>query len=340
MHRVAFWVLAVFLIARPCAAESNCARCHTKQTARYAHTAMTRALLPPVTKAEFLGEGMTFRNGKWTYRILRENNMPLYHVTDGTRTLTVPVKWSFGSGKAGQTYVFEHDGSLYESRISYYTRINGLDLTLGAVGSHPESLVMAAGRRMTTQDISECFGCHSTGSSPTASFAMKTMHPGVQCGACHENVDKHETAMNSKGVPVIPKRLGKLTTEETSELCGRCHRTWDQITINGPRGVSNVRFQPYRLTNSKCYDAEDRRISCVACHDPHSPLETRASNYDAQCKTCHAPGSKSQAASHICKIGSEQCATCHMPKYEIPGSHMVFNDHQIRIVRAKEPYPN
>jgi hypothetical protein len=29
-----------------------------------------------------------------------------------------------------------------------------------------------------------------------------------------------------------------------------------------------------------------------------------------------------------------------MPKYEIPGSHMVFSDHQIRIVRNKEDYPN
>jgi hypothetical protein len=169
---------------------------------------------------------------------------------------------------------------------------------------------------------------------------MKTMHPGVQCGACHENTDKHQTAMNSKAAPVLPKKLQKLTTEEVSELCGRCHRTWEQITINGPRGISNVRFQPYRLTNSKCYDAEDRRISCTGCHDPHSPLETRATSYDAQCKSCHAPGSKSAAASHICKVGAQQCVTCHMPKYEIPGSHMIFNDHQIRIVRAKETYPN
>ena len=33
-------------------------------------------------------------------------------------------------------------------------------------------------------------------------------------------------------------------------------------------GVANVRFQPYRLISSKCYDAEDSRIRCTACHDP------------------------------------------------------------------------
>jgi hypothetical protein len=29
-----------------------------------------------------------------------------------------------------------------------------------------------------------------------------------------------------------------------------------------------------------------------------------------------------------------------MPKVELPGSHSVFTDHQIRIVRAGDRYPN
>jgi hypothetical protein len=29
-----------------------------------------------------------------------------------------------------------------------------------------------------------------------------------------------------------------------------------------------------------------------------------------------------------------------MPKMELPGSHALFTDHQIRIVKAGEPYPN
>jgi hypothetical protein len=169
---------------------------------------------------------------------------------------------------------------------------------------------------------------------------MRTMQPGVHCGACHENVQTHETGMTSKGSAVLPSRLAKLTTEEISDLCGRCHRTWEQITINGPKGIANVRFQPYRLTNSKCYDTEDRRISCVACHNPHTPLETRVEAYDARCNSCHSPNSKSRAASLICKVATQKCTDCHMPKYEIPGSHMIFTDHQIRIVRDKEQYPN
>jgi hypothetical protein len=29
-----------------------------------------------------------------------------------------------------------------------------------------------------------------------------------------------------------------------------------------------------------------------------------------------------------------------MPKLELPGTHTRFSDHQIRIVRSGEPYPN
>jgi hypothetical protein len=74
----------------------------------------------------------------------------------------------------------------------------------------------------------------------------------------------------------MPK-LGQRTTEEMSDLCGQCHRTWLQIAADGPHDVNNVRFQP--------------------------------------------------------------CAICHMPKYEIPGSHNLFSDHRIRVVKPGEPYP-
>jgi hypothetical protein len=131
----------------------------------------------------------------------------------------------------------------------------------------------------------------------------------------------------------IPK-LGALGAEEISELCGKCHRTWSDIATNGPRGVENVRFQGYRLTNSKCYNVSDRRISCVACHDPHREVERSSAAYDSKCTACHGQ------TAHACPTGKRDCAGCHMPKFEIPGSHHRFSDHQIRIVRANETYPN
>jgi hypothetical protein len=36
----------------------------------------------------------------------------------------------------------------------------------------------------------------------------------------------------------------------------------------------------------------------------------------------------------------QEGASCHMPKLTLPGAHRKFADHQIRIYRAAEKYPN
>ena len=84
-------------------------------------------------------------------------------VTGEGQTLTVPLLWAFGRGKAGQTYVFERNGAFYESRVSFYQALDGLDLTMGAVGGRISSIDDAAGRRMDSIGARDCFGCHSTG---------------------------------------------------------------------------------------------------------------------------------------------------------------------------------
>jgi hypothetical protein len=128
------------------------------------------------------------------------------------------------------------------------------------------------------------------------------------------------------------RKLGKLTTEEMSDFCGQCHRTWAEIASNGPHGIQNVRFQPYRLGNSKCYDAAEIRIRCTACHDPHRAVETSTAAYDAKCLACHA--------AKDCSVATKDCVTCHMPRLDLPGAHKKFTDHKIRVVKANEPYPD
>lgn len=114
--------------------------------------------------------------------------------------------------------------------------------------------------------------------------------------------------------------------------------------LMGLKGVGNVRFQPYRLHLSKCYDPEDRRITCTSCHNPHQELATGVAAYDAKCLACHqtkaAANTAPQAKAVACKVGTEKCASCHMPKYELPGAHFKFTDHLIRVVKPQAPYPD
>jgi hypothetical protein len=330
--------LTLLAAAGSCQAQ-ECISCHSPQAAALGHTPMSQAL-ERVENCSILRTSpkLMFRDGIYSYQIVREGPRSLYTVTDGKNTISAPIEWAFGLGAAGQTYVFRRNGVFYESRVSYFQAVNGLDLTLGAANRKPANLDEAAGRSMNDQDARQCFGCHSTGLPRQGKMNLDLMVPGIQCARCHESSAVHSRAAQSGDLRNLRMlKLSKLSAEEVSDFCGQCHRTWADIAANGPRGINNVRFQPYRLANSKCYDATDRRISCVACHDPHQNVSTQPAGYDAKCEACH---SSRQNAQKACPVAKKDCVTCHMPKYELPGAHFKFTDHQIRVVPTGEVYPN
>lgn len=197
---------------------------------------------------------------------------------------------------------------------------------------------------MSHAETRSCFACHSTAAIHDGQLQIERLAPGVNCEACHGPGEKHVAGMRAGSFQekqiLNPKTL---STEEMSDFCGSCHRTWEEVSLMRIFNINNVRFQPYRLTNSRCYDPVDRRISCTACHNPHEDPKHEAVFYDAKCIACHdrdrkgAPSGNRIAA--ICKIGKQQCVTCHMPKYDIPGTHFKFTDHQIRVAKAGSPYP-
>ena len=144
-----------------------------------------------------------------------------------------------------------------------------------------------------------------------------------------------------------PKDLHKLiglSADQASNFCGQCHRTWAEIAVTPNPSIANVRFQPYRLTGSKCYDPDDARISCLACHNPHHDFGPKPVNFDPKCLACHsgakpAAGKPPKPGAKACPVSKTDCVSCHMPKLELPGAHYKFTDHRIRIVKPNEPYP-
>jgi formate-dependent nitrite reductase cytochrome c552 subunit len=306
------WVVAIFLFAaKSQAAPTGCALCHKAQVASFDQSRMTHALATPT------GTHSTTLNGI-SYKI----DANTYTVADATQTFRATLAWAFGQGTAGQTYLYLQDGTWYESRVSFFSAIDGLDLTMGTQNITPHTLAEHAGRPLSQHDATECFNCHATNSTTT-------LIPGIQCDRCHGPSTGHLTS----NTPM--KKLHALSTEQMSDFCGQCHRTWSQIAAAGPHDIQNIRFQPYRLTNSKCYDVDDPRIRCTACHDPHGPLEVNATAYDAKCLACHA-----KAPARICHTATTACTTCHMPQLDLPGAHKKFTDHRIRIVKPNEKYPD
>jgi hypothetical protein len=331
--------------------DSVCAKCHAAKTASHAKTGMAMAI-EDIAESKVLttNPAMTFRIGNYTYEIKRKDKQSIYSVTDGKETISLPILYAFGEGKAGQTYILQYEGALYESLVSFYKEIRGLDFTIGAPRGVPPSVREALGRKLSDHEASNCFSCHSTGGVSGGKINLAKLTLGIRCEACHGPGGQH-VAAGRAGEPNAklifnPGRLGG--DELSQDFCGSCHRGNDEFTLLKGMEINNVRFQPYRIFHSKCY-SDDRRISCTACHDPHAPLKQDAAHYDAKCLSCHASkessvGSKANPETQTliqgCRVGVKDCASCHMPKIGPPSAHFKFTDHYIRIVKPREAYPN
>lgn len=326
------------LAAAAASGDAACAACHARETSRFHATPMAHALLTVAACDNLRNHpDLQFQEGPYHTEIKTQGDGAVITVTSAAGSFSVPILYALGQGKAGQTYVFQYQDAMYESRVSFYNALQALDITIGDIGTKPQTLVEAAGRRLVPADAANCFGCHSNGGVSGGVLHLESVAPGVGCQSCHGQADKHAAAVRAGNVAAarLP-HLADLAAEDMSELCGRCHRTWAQIARTGMHGPNTVRFQPYRMTNSKCYDVEDQRIRCTACHDPHGQLDTNLADYDSKCAACHS------AALHtkVCTVAKQNCVTCHMPKIDLPGAHARFTDHQIRIARAGAPYPN
>ena len=345
---ILLWVIFVSARAEahPSATEATCANCHKSKAMEQRETPMARALALPGSNFILKSHPrLTVRKGSYTYVVETHGDQTTYSVTDGSRTITVPVRWGFGAG--AQTWVLEHGGMFYESLVSFYPAIDGLDTTTGDEKLSPHNVEEAFGRELSDDDKKTCFGCHATGTQINGKLHLESLKPGLTCERCHADASAHMAAISLKKLAPMPRDLGALSSEGISNYCGQCHRPWDMVVRSHWRGEMNVRFQPYRLANSRCFNGTDPRISCVACHDPHQNLVHNTSSYDAKCLACHASGSPlapvpTSEVPKICPVAKGNCTSCHMPKVTLPGgsSHLTFTDHQIRIVKPGGPYPN
>jgi hypothetical protein len=326
-----------------------CATCHASEAATQKLTGMAKAL-ERVSDCAILQRhpDLRIRLGRFTYRIVTRGNRSVYTVTDGTSVFSEPIQWAFGQGQAGQTYVYKVDGNYYESRVSFFNDTQKLDLTMGYSNTRPGNIQEAAGRRISPDEARDCLACHSTASVSAGHLQLDRLMPGVTCEGCHGPGAKHVAAVKASETKTLDIfDPGSLDSQDLSDFCGSCHRSWQQVEMMHLQGIVDVRFQPYRLTSSRCFDPSDRRISCTACHNPHQQVRTDPAFYDSKCVACHLRRGESarrvdnagDSPARTCPVSIRNCVTCHMPKYTLPGAHYKFTDHYIRVVRAGERYP-
>ena len=323
-----------------------CVDCHPREAVQLT-TPMAHALeVPPDCKIITARGRLTFKNGKYIYEIARQGKNVTYTVSDGANSISKPILYCFGQGHIGQTYLFRHNDLLYETRVSYFQKLRELDITIGHRTTVPASLDDALGRAIVGDEPQQCFGCHTTGAANGLELKLDQLRPGVECEACHGPGEKHLVAMKEKKFdePQIFNPGGLGAHELSQSFCGTCHTSFEQaMLLPGQSGINNIRFQPYRMFNSRGHNTNDPRVGCLACHNPHEHLKKDTAYYDAKCLACHLTTAKEakteRRSATACPVSTKKCTTCHMPKIELPGMHASFTDHWIRIAKPNEPVP-
>lgn len=336
-----------------------CAGCHRQEATEQQRTPMAQAA-STASQTEILRSNakLSRQDSPFVTEIQRDRQGSTYIVSQGGQAMSGRLTWSMGQGVMGQTFIVESGGALFESQLSYFRAIGGLDLTPGHTPADPRNLERAFGDPQSQEIAQRCFGCHTTASSEKHRFDPSHAIPGITCEACHGPGAQHVKAMQASPADKTDTSIldpGAFAPAKLNDYCGACHRAPLDVTAAKDRVPIDVRFQPYRLAKSRCWSRPDPRITCIACHNPHLPLEQDAVAYDPKCLACHAPAKPAAPAiaraakptgnaaessqQKICPVAGNHCISCHMPQYKVPQMHGSFTDHDIRIVRPGDPFP-
>ncbi len=326
------------------AGDTTCLQCHGNIAALQRTTPMYHAAVK-ASQSSLLAQRspMSFHEGPFNYSLTHSSDVASQAVTGGGASSAALVTWAFGAGEIGQTYLLETSGEYKEGRLSYYTSLNGLDITTGQDTERPSDLEHAMGRPLSKATTTQCFSCHTTAAVIAGKFDPASATAGLGCEACHGPGAKHVAAMiagHSDQSATTLTNPATLSPSDSVDFCGACHRTSADVSLlmPGNLGLASVRFQPYRLEKSRCWrKAGDTRITCVACHDPHQPLVHNLQAYDSKCLSCHLNAKRSphgNVTAAACKVATSDCASCHMPKYNLPQTHARFTDHYIRVPKS------
>ncbi len=354
------------------AGSAGCAECHAAITATQRETSMARTAMRAGDSAVLQSHPeLDFAPGGYYYSIRSSNGESAYTVLKGPQAESAPLVWAFGTSRIAQSFLFKKkNGEFREARVTYFRTLDALSFTPGrALKEGDADVEEAMDREMSWAEVYRCFGCHTTASGTGNFLDEARLIPGVSCEACHGPGSAHVAEMQGAPVQGVkatehvqgepeaifnPKRL---TPEESVDFCGACHGSYWDVSLSGSLGAGNARFQPYRLEQSKCWNKNDARLTCVACHDPHKEVEKDAAAYDHVCLSCHLTKGKATAkadtasaraaaalaATHpgaSCPVAAKECTSCHMPQVYVPVMHQSFPDHRIRIAREGEAFPD
>lgn len=340
---------------------SACAPCHRGNHASYLLTEHSRALSDLDPQAEPPDGAFNHEPSGRSYRVYRAGGQ-LHHeevlkTAEGKEIarIDLPMRYLIGSGHFCRSYLYDVDGFVHESPITWYASKQkwqmspGYDFPGHWSFSRPANLV--------------CLSCHAGRVEQAKDSMRMTIHEkAIGCESCHGPGSKHVARYQAEHKPAPDEEdwtivnPGKLSRERLEDVCSACH-------LNGPatvylRGRKPNDFRPgmpltdYRvdlrfssgndqmtvvghveqLRQSACYKKSD--MTCLNCHDPHAKEKPKdlTAFYKQKCLTCHeTKGCRLPVAERLKKEPADDCVTCHMPRGDTDIPHVAFTHHRIGI---------
>jgi hypothetical protein len=123
------------------------------------------------------------------------------------------------------TFVGKTDRGEYgQSRVSWYQKLNALDVTTGLdrqVGNATDALA----EWLTAEKRAECFNCHVTREPETLPEAIEDRITGIQCERCHGPGAAHVKAIHegTSSGPAQIRNPGAFSASDQLKFCGSCH---------------------------------------------------------------------------------------------------------------------
>lgn len=266
------------------------------------------------------------------------------------------MSFEVGSGDHAHSYLFERNGFLIQSPLTWYASIRRWGLSPG----FDPATQATFDRTVSTK----CVFCHvgsvRTTGNQLEQFAIAELTIG--CERCHGAGSNH-VAIQSNGANrtvgateddiVNPKRLSRTLGES---ICSQCHL--QGLAAVSPYAVSRWDFRPgqplsevvteYQLRGvpsefrivghteqmhaSGCYQKSET-LTCSTCHNPHAhrihePAKVR---HDEVCAACHDNDHCGVSLDVRVSTQGNRCEVCHMPRRDTNVPHAALHDHRIAV---------
>jgi tetratricopeptide (TPR) repeat protein len=316
-----------FLNTRPGVAyvgDERCAGCHTQECDGYHQHPMGRSLFRSadalLSEPAIPDSNNPFQEGRFHYQVIRRGSKMFHRewCEDPNGRVVAEIEeqmdYAVGSGTQARSYLFDRDGFLFESPITWFPKGGAWGLSPGyKVKQWHFRRGIGAG----------CAYCHSQEARPVEDSFNRYRDPpfgqlAIGCERCHGPAELHvarrtedPTWKGADDTIVNPRRL---TPALRDAVCEQCHLQGTGVIVRRGRAQTDYRpglplheyvavfLPPAEIDTSKdlvghveqmhqsaCFMKSGGRFSCTSCHDPHkAPAENeKAAFYTRRCQACH-----------------------------------------------------